>query len=116
MIESYSGNGDTVIGGDFNIGVSERHRSEDRTTSEADRAIQSRIRDQFSLANCWQEANPDRPLAQTLRWSNSPEIPYHCDGLFVPRSWLPRLRACEVVSSPEWDVLSDHNPVVARFE
>jgi hypothetical protein len=31
-------------------------------------------------------------------------------------STAPRLRACEVVSSPEWDVLSDHNPVVAWFE
>ena len=55
-------------------------------------------------------------MAKTLRWANAPTVPYHCDGLFVPRSWLPHLRSCEAVSSPEWDVLSDHNPVVARFE
>lgn len=115
-IAAHAGRGDIVIGGDFNIGVGERHHSEDRTTSAADRAIQRRLRDDFGLANCWQEANPDRPLVQTLRWSNAPSTPYHCDGLFVPRAWLPHLRSCEVVASPDWDGLSDHNPVVARFD
>ena len=116
MLAPFAGRGEIVIGGDFNVGVGERHDSEDRTTSVADRAIQRRLRDEFGLINCWQEANPDRPLAQTLRWSNAPAVPYHCDGLFVPRTWLPQLRACEVVCSSEWDGLSDHNPVVARFE
>ncbi len=115
MIAAHAGRGDLVIGGDFNIGIGERHRSEDRTTSAADRAIQVTLQDEFGLVNCWREANPDRPLDQTLRWSNAPTIPYHCDGLFVPRSWLPHLRSCEVVSSPEWDVMSDRNPVVAGF-
>ncbi len=31
------------------------------------------------------------------------------------RSWAGRLLACEVISSPEWDRLSDYNPVSARF-
>jgi hypothetical protein len=31
-------------------------------------------------------------------------------------SWAGHLRACDVVFSPEWDRLSDHNPVVARFD
>jgi endonuclease/exonuclease/phosphatase family metal-dependent hydrolase len=116
MIASHAGGDEVVIGGDFNIGIGERHASEDRTTPAADLAIQRRLADEFGLVNCWQEANPERPLAQTLRWSNAPTIPYHCDGLFVPRSWLPKLRACEVISSPGWDALSDHNPVVAWFE
>ena len=66
--------------------------------------------------NCWQAANPGKPLPQTCRWTGNPSVPYHCDGLFVPRAWESRLRACEVVSSPEWDKLSDHNPVVAWFD
>jgi hypothetical protein len=37
------------------------------------------------------------------------------DGLFLPRSWAGRLLDCEVISSPGWDRLSDHNPVMARF-
>ena len=65
--------------------------------------------------NCWGEANPGLPLAQTLLWSDAPETSYHFDGLFVPRSWSGRLQSCEVISTPEWDRLSDHNPVVARF-
>ena len=116
MIAAHAGRGDLVIGGDFNVGIGERHASEDRTTSAADRAIQRRLRDEFGLANCWQEANPGSAAGPDPPVVERPAVPYHCDGLFVPRSWLPHLRSCEVVSSPEWDVLSDHNPVVARFE
>jgi hypothetical protein len=115
MIAEYAGV-PLVIGGDFNLTVGVRHSHEERQTIAADLAIQRRLRDEFGLVNCWQTANPDRPPAQTLRWSNSPEVPYHCDGLFVPQLWTSRLRACEVVSSPEWVALSDHNPVVAWFE
>jgi endonuclease/exonuclease/phosphatase family metal-dependent hydrolase len=105
-----------VIGGDLNISVGVRHASEQRTTSAGNRAILRRLREEFGLVSSWQEANPDRPLAQTLRWTAAPTVPYHCDGLFVPRTWLPTLRTCEVISSPEWDILSDHNPVVAWFD
>jgi endonuclease/exonuclease/phosphatase family metal-dependent hydrolase len=116
MIASHAGGNEVLIGGDFNVSVGVRHTSEGRTTPVLDQAILQRLREEFGLVNCWQTANPDRPLAQTLRWSNDRTIPYHCDGLFVPRSWRARLRACEVVSSPEWDSMSDHNPVVAWFE
>jgi hypothetical protein len=115
MIARHSGVGDLVIGGDFNLTIGARRDGEARKTRAADLAIQGRLRDEFGLVNCWLDANPDLPLAQTLRWSNAPEIPYHCDGLFVPRSWSSRLRSCEVVSSTDWDRLGDHNPVVARF-
>ena len=57
----------------------------------------------------------NRPLAQTLRWMGNPSAPYHCDGIFVPRSWLPRLVCCRVIRGPRWNKLSDHNPVVAEF-
>ena len=116
MIAEHAGGAGLVIGGDFNLTVSARQAAEARRTSAADVAIQRRLREEFGLVNCWQAANPGTPLAQTLRWSNSPGVPYHCDGLFVPRSWAGRLRACEVASSAEWDRLSDHNPVVARFD
>ena len=115
MIAGHSGGNDLVIGGDFNLTISARNDGEARKTNAADLAIQARLKDEFGLVNCWREANPGLPLAQTLRWSNAPEVPYHCDGLFVPRSWASRLLACEVVTSPDWDRLSDHNPVVARF-
>jgi endonuclease/exonuclease/phosphatase family metal-dependent hydrolase len=75
-----------------------------------------RLSNEFDLASCWQAANPDRPLAQTLRWMGNPRAPYHCDGIFVPRSWLPRLTSCRVVRGSRWTQLSDHNPVVAEFQ
>ena len=41
--------------------------------------------------------------------------PYHCDGIVAPGSWRPRLVRCEVIAGPVWEVLSDHNPVVAAL-
>ena len=78
------------------------------------RGIHCRPRE-FGLLNCWQTANPDQPLCQTLRWTGDRAIPYHCDGIFVPRSWKDRLKSCEVIAGDEWNRLSDHNPVVACF-
>lgn len=104
-----------VIGGDFNLTVGERQASEDRITKNADRKIQERLHDEFGLINCWQTANPGQPLPQTLRWVSKPEVPYHCDGIFVPARWAERLVSCEIISGEMWNSLSDHNPLIAEF-
>ncbi len=116
MLLEYRHGCEVVIGGDFNLTVGERHASEDQVTSKADRKIQVRLRDEFGLVNCWQTANPGMPLAQTLTWGKNRAVPYHCDGLFVPKSWAPRLRSCIALSGGIWESLSDHRPVVAEFE
>lgn len=105
---------EVVIGGDFNLSVSHWAGSE-HPSRKQDLAIQARLSDEFGLLNCWQAANPDQPLCQTLRWTGNRTIPYHCDGLFVPRAWKDRLESCLVLSGDEWNRLSDHNPVVASF-
>ena len=103
-----------MVGGDFNLSVSERQPSEERKNKKCNLEIQARLRDELGLINCWQTSNPGTPLAQTLRWT-TPEPAYHCDGIFVPASWSARLKSCEVLSGPEWDGMSDHNPVMAEF-
>ena len=105
---------EVILGGDFNLSVSPGTDT-DRPVNKQDSAIHARLADEFGLLNCWRIANPDRPLAQTLRWTGDRSIPYHCDGLFVPKAWKDRLVSCEVLSGGEWDSLSDHNPVVACF-
>lgn len=105
---------DVILGGDFNLTVSHRLDAE-RSTTNQDLLIQKRLIDELGLINCWHEANPVVPLAQTLRWSKDKIIPYHCDGLFVPESWTQRLLSCQVLSSEKWNRLSDHNPVLAEF-
>src|SRR2546427_4512905 len=87
----------------------------ERPFMRGERDILDRLTNEFELVSCWQAANPDRPLAQTLRWTGNPSAPYHCDGIFVPRSWLPLLISCRVVRGSRWKQLSDHNPVVAEF-
>jgi len=105
-----------VLGGDFNIAVGYRKPGEPVRIVRGERKILDRLSGEFDLISCWQAANPNRPLAQTLRWTGNPSMPYHCDGIFVPRSWLHRLRSCRVVRGARWTQLSDHNPVVATFE
>jgi endonuclease/exonuclease/phosphatase family metal-dependent hydrolase len=105
---------EVVIGGDFNLTVS-RWPGPKRPTGKQDLAIQARLAGEFGLLNCWQAANPEQPLCQTLRWTGDRSIPYHCDGIFVPKSWSKRLESCVVLSGNEWNQLSDHNPVVACF-
>jgi exonuclease III len=107
---------DLVLGGDFNVAVSYRHPRRDRIRIlRGELAILDRLANEFDLVSCWQAANPDRPLAQTLRWMANPVAPYHCDGIFVPRAWLQRLKSCRVVHGSRWRQLSDHNPVIAEF-
>jgi endonuclease/exonuclease/phosphatase family metal-dependent hydrolase len=105
---------EVVIGGDFNLTVSHWPGSE-RPTCKHDLAIQERLAEEYGLVNCWQATNPDQPLQQTLRWTNDRSIPFHCDGLFVPKTWKDRLASCVVLAGDEWNRLSDHNPVLATF-
>ena len=79
-------------------------------------AILARLRDEFGLVSSWQATNPGIPLQQTLRWAKDQATPYHCDGVFIPQRWTKRLRSCTIISGPEWDAMSDHNPVMVVFE
>jgi endonuclease/exonuclease/phosphatase family metal-dependent hydrolase len=113
-LATLDGTHDWVLGGDFNLAVGVRHASEP-IPSDPPWLLQ-RLRREFNLMSCWQAVHPNRDLAQTLRWSGNPAMPYHCDGVFVPAAWYRHLDDCQVISDPSWDNLSDHNPVVATFE
>jgi endonuclease/exonuclease/phosphatase family metal-dependent hydrolase len=103
-----------VVGGDFNICISPRHHGGEPVGARQ-RAVQVRLHDEFGLINAWDTLHPRSVPVQTLRWTGNPTVPYHCDGLFVPRGWLARLRSCVVLNSARWCARSDHNPVVATF-
>lgn len=104
---------DLVLGGDFNLATGVRHQTESLPSDPP--WLLQRLRRSFNLLSCWQTVHPNRDLAQTLRWSGNPVAPYHCDGIFVPASWFKHLDDCEVIAGPEWDTLSDHNPVVVSL-
>ncbi len=104
-----------IIGGDFNLTTGIRHPSDPLQPTDHNPRLVDRLRIQFNLMSCWQAANPNRDLPQTLRWSGDREAKYHCDGIFVPAAWYGDLAQCMVLSDPPWDELSDHNPVSAIF-
>jgi endonuclease/exonuclease/phosphatase family metal-dependent hydrolase len=115
QIAASSAGADLILGGDFNLVVGYRKPGERIRMTRGEREILERLREDFDLASCWQAAHPNRPLAQTLRWSADRSAPYHCDGIFVPSAWLDRLVSCRVVRGSRWNTLSDHNPVLAQF-
>jgi endonuclease/exonuclease/phosphatase family metal-dependent hydrolase len=41
-----------------------------------------------------------------------PERPFHIDFCFVPQAWATAGLHAEIVSGPEWRLLSDHFPLV----
>lgn len=113
QIACLSDGSDLIIGGDFNLTIGVRHPSEKH--QDQDLWLLERLRKQFGLISCWQAVHPNRNLPQTLRWQRDVTLPYHCDGIFVPAAWYRYLDKCEVLSSPGWEELSDHNPVIATF-
>ena len=105
-----------VLGGDFNVAVALRAPDHPLYNSPGERGLLTRMRDELGLSPCWQAAHPHETPARTLRWMRRLDsLPYHCDGIFVPGSWIPALRSCEVLEDEAWHALSDHNPVVATF-
>ncbi|MEM1255054.1 MAG: endonuclease/exonuclease/phosphatase family protein [Cyanobacteria bacterium P01_H01_bin.21] len=105
---------DVIVGGDFNIALGVRHPAE--AMQQQYPRVMARFRKELGLMNCWQMANPNQDLPQTLRWGTDKTKPYHCDGIFAPAKWYPHLESAEVVAGNDWDQLSDHNPVMALFE
>ena len=105
---------DVIIGGDFNIALGVRHPTE--AMQQQHPKVMARFRRELGLMNCWQMANPNRDLPQTLRWGTDKTKPYHCDGIFAPARWYPHLESAEVLAGNDWARLSDHNPVTALFE
>lgn len=104
---------DIIIGGDFNLTVGFRHPTESLQQNQP--KLMARFQHELGLMNCWQMANPNQNLPQTLRWSNNKTLPFHCDGIFVPACWYPYLTSATVLSGKDWDGLSDHNPVVTTL-
>jgi hypothetical protein len=104
---------DLVVGGDLNVAAGYRGTDEPVPMLAGERRILDRIVGELGLVPCWQSRHPGTPLAQTLRWTGNRELPYHCDGIFVPCGWHERLESAEVIRGAEWERLSDHNPVVA---
>lgn len=107
--------GPLIIAGDFNVTTAKRSPTEPYPNSKQELALLARLREEFGLRNAWQALHPGQELPQTLRWNNRPDVPYHCDGIFVDARHLPHLVSAEVVASGYWGSASDHNSIVVEF-
>ncbi len=105
-----------IIAGDFNLTTAVRHPSEEGMKNTAgELRIHERLRREFGLLNSWQILHPNQNLPQTLRWTNAPTKPYHCDAIFVSHNLLAHLVRAEVIQDGEFATLSDHNPLLIEL-
>lgn len=110
-IKEISKDHDLIIAGDFNITTAIRHPSEELKNTTKELEFITQMRKEFGLVNCWQAINPNRDLPQTLRWSGKQDAPYHCDGIFIPLSWVKHIEQCTILNTDNWLKMSDHYPI-----
>jgi len=55
-------------------------------------------------------------LHPTHHFLRKSERPFHIDFCFVPQAWAQRRLDVQVAHGPEWDLLSDHFPVIVETE
>lgn len=103
-----------VLGGDWNVTVGHRRPDETKQNTRSELRLLARLRAELGVVPAWSTFHPQAHLPQTLRWVCDPLPPYHCDGIFLPEGWAPRIRSVEVLAGEEWERLSDHNPVVVE--
>jgi endonuclease/exonuclease/phosphatase family metal-dependent hydrolase len=115
-IKEISGDNDLIIAGDFNTTTAIRHPSEELKNSKLSIEFITRMREELGLINSWQVINPNKNLPQTLRWSRNQAAPYHCDGIFIPLSWVRYIEQCTIHNSDYWKKMSDHNPIHLKIK
>jgi endonuclease/exonuclease/phosphatase family metal-dependent hydrolase len=103
-----------IIGGDFNISLGRRLPSEPLKSNSEDRRGLALL-EGMGLIQAWRLMNPGMPLAQTLRWSKDPALPFHIDCFFINKTLADRVTSCSVLLDPGWTGMSDHNPLAMEF-
>jgi endonuclease/exonuclease/phosphatase family metal-dependent hydrolase len=111
-IQRIPGDADFVLAGDFNLTVSRGESGLPRRSRSGESKLLDRLESEFGVVSGWAAGNPNVRLPQTLRWAKDPAAPYHCDGVFIPVAWTPRLTGASVISDDAWVARSDHNPVL----
>jgi len=112
---AWDGTTPLILAGDFNMTMARRQARETLKNVRAEIDILKRMHDEFGVVNAWQALHPDVDLPQTLRWSNDPKLPFHCDGILVSESLVAGLASACIVQQGHWATASDHNPIVVDF-
>lgn len=105
----------SIILGDFNS-----HWRWDATRTEDGHARLVEVLDaEFGLVSAYHaHGNGCLPGDEepTLYWQWKAHQPYHVDYCFIPRSWVPHVRAVQVGTFAGWKGRSDHRPLIIDLE
>jgi exonuclease III len=104
-----------VVGGDFNVIISDPGPASTRTDNELEQQIRIYLRRTLGLVNCWQTIHPNTPLPTT--YHGCPQAQSHIDGLFISPGGVADLTDCWVMGAERetWSE-GDHYPVIATFD
>jgi len=97
----------TVVLGDFNLDVRIRE------TGRQFYVVNARLNHEFNLFSAYHEFTEERfgmETMPTLYYLWGYKGCFHCDFIYVPAAWLPRIAGASVAPYRDWES-SDHRPV-----
>ncbi len=102
--------GRCVLMGDLNSSVAwdDRHGRTDH------RRLEAQLHDEFGLVSAYHAVTGEHPGQEsrpTHFWRWQAGAPFHLDYCYLPKGWLPGLKAVTVGSYEDWADASDHRPV-----
>lgn len=101
----------TVIMGDFNLDV--RIRDKGRQFY----LVNAKLNNDFDLFSAYHEFTDERfgmEIMPTLYFNWAYKGCFHCDFIYVPASWIPRIASVSVAPYRDWES-SDHRPVICKI-
>jgi hypothetical protein len=116
IIDAYAealASGKAVLAGDLNTSV---HTADNRQhLRNVDRLADLGM---VSAFHAHAGTEPDRSDPGTLYWQWKEAQPFHCDFVFVPRTWEPCISSVTIGSHAGWVAagLSDHVPVTVEID
>jgi endonuclease/exonuclease/phosphatase family metal-dependent hydrolase len=101
-----------VILGDFNLDA--RIKGRGREDFEA---VRRRLEDGLGCCSAYHALTGEafgQEQAATLYFRRAADAPFHCDFIWIPSAWRPRLQSVQVPGFAD-DLGSDHRPVVCEM-
>lgn len=79
--------------------------------------VNAKLNNDFNLFSAYHEFHTERfgmETMPTLYFKSGYEGCFHCDFIYVPASWISRIKKVFVAPYRDWE-LSDHGPVICEI-
>jgi exodeoxyribonuclease-3 len=112
--EKLLGSGETVVAGDFNGNPAlDKPRTRIKWSMAFAQLQQVGLVSAYHHVHAVPWGSENHPTHHYLR---KPDRPFHIDFCFVPQAWTAKALKTNIVSGPDWNLLSDHFPILVTTE